>query len=158
MISRAFSDGVSLRKDGPQLTKAFSSELVMDAGMSYVAAAEFISKWVAKHFVTTLTVDDELTYMECVVFGRQTVMQKFSETISVFPKDKANRYCSNLLYEPNATNMRYVAGIDLLPAQKFVVREKELDDINGEGDATEIKEKSSMNGEMNGSQLINGEA
>lgn len=157
LISKAFSDGLSLQKDGPLVTKEYSSKCILEGGNSFVTAASFVSKLVPKHFVTTLKVDDELTYFESVSFERRTVMQNFSETINVFSKDTVNTFCSNLFYEPNTTKKIYIAGIELLPAQKCCVVIGE-GGLNHDSDATQCGEKSgAMNGDISGCQLINGE-
>lgn len=155
MISKAFSDGVSLQKDGPLLTREYSNECILDAGRSYRTEASFIPKLVAKHFITTLTVDEELTYYECIAFERRTVMKKFSETTNIFPKDKVSRYCSHLVFDPDTTTRRYIAGIELLPAQKYVVTGEELEDEVS--DATDCTGKNTMNGDIDDCQLLNGE-
>ena len=158
LISKAYSDGISLQKDGPQMTKEFSSECILDGSKTFRTAACFVPKLVAKHFVTTLTVGDELTYYESIAFERRTVLQNFSETTNIFiPKDKINKYCSSLLFEPDATKRHFIAGIELLPAQKFVVRNEAID-YDGEVDATECGERSAINGDINVCQeIINGE-
>ena len=159
MISKAYSDGISLRKDGPQIKREFYSDCILDAEKSYRTAATFTSKLVPKHFVTTLTVADELIYYESIAFERRTVLKNFSETTNIFlPKEVNRRYYSGLLFNPNATTQSYIAGIELCPAQKCVVTTEELNYME-KSDPVECGGKKTMNGDIDTSEkrLINGE-
>lgn len=158
LIPTAFSDGVSLQKEGPQLTKEFNSEFILLDDKTYRTEATFVPKLVAKHFVTTLTVGDELTYYESIAFERKTVMTSYSETTNIFiPKDRMTVYCSSVFFEPNATKRLYITGAELLPAQKIVVTEETLEGTDA-SDATECFEKGAVNGDINDNQqIVNGE-
>lgn len=157
MISKAYSDGISVRKDGPQITKEALSYCKYDAERSYRTEATFTPKLVPKHFVTTLIVADELTYYESIVFERRTVLKNFSETTNVFlPKAVKHIYYSGLLFDPNATTRSYIAGVELCPVQKCVVM-KEINHVEV-SDPVECVNKKAVNGDINGcEQLTNGE-
>lgn len=151
MIPRSYSDGLSIVKEGPVITRAFSSERRFDCGRSFRTGAKFVSKLVPKRFVTTLTVDDHLTrYCECIAFQRRTVTKQYSETTNIFlPKEAdASSYRSTLRFDPDATTLYYSASLEVLPAR----RASAVDECP---DATDWVEKSVTNGEVH--QQLNGE-
>lgn len=157
-IPITFSDGITLRKEGPRLTKEFNSECILLDDKTFRTKASFVPKLVAKHYVTSLIVGDELTFYESITFERKTVMTNYSETTNIFiPRDKVHSYCSSVLFEPDATKRLYITGAELLPAQKVIVTEEMLDYSNA-SDATEFVEKGTVNGDINyGQQIINGD-
>lgn len=156
MISKNYSDGISLRKDGPQITKETLSYCKYDDERSYRTEATFTPKLVPKHFVTTLIVGDELTYYESILLERRTMLKKFSETTNIFlPKEVKHIYYSGLLFDPNATTRNYIAGVELYPVQKCIVM-KEINHVEM-SDSVECVSKKAVNGDMNGyEQLTNG--
>lgn len=157
MISKAYSNGISVWKVGPRITKEFGTVCNFNSEKSFRTAGTFVKKFVPKHYVTTLTVADDLTYTESIAFERRTVMKNFSETTNIFlPKVSSVKYCSTLLFVPNAIKRNYITGVELCPAQKFVVVE-EISDLGVCG-AKVCREKLPVNGDINGHQLlINGE-
>lgn len=157
MISKAYSDGISLRNDGPQISRETLSYCKYDDERSYRTEATFTPKLVPKHFVTTLIVGDELTYYESILLERRTLLKKFSETTNVFlPKVVKHIYYSGLLFDPNATTRSYIAGVELYPTQKCVAM-KEFNHVEM-NDSVECVNKKAVNGDINGcEQLTNGE-
>lgn len=158
LISKAYTEEISLQKDGSQITREFTSECTYNEDRTFQTVGTFIPKLVPKHFVTTLTVADELVYYESIAFERRTVLKNYSETTNIFlPKEKTYKYRSSLVFQPNHVKKYYKVGTELLPAQKYDATE-ELNHLES-GAPSGCGDKCAVNGDINGyPQLINGEA